>query len=54
MQVNKKREPQESDFSGTPELVRIVRRIGGGQLGLRHHSPNGQIPKLGEIRRILG
>ena len=51
-----------TDFSRSPDMspnsqfvfVQIVRRIGGGQLGMRLHSPIGQITRLGEIRRIVG
>ena len=53
-------EPQLSNFSQIKDrspnpqflFVRIVGRIGGGQLGLRLHSPNGQITeseKFGEL-----
>ena len=45
---------QFPNFSKSPDrpsnpqilFVRIVRRIGGGQLGLSFHSPNGQITEL--------
>ena len=47
-------ESKWTDFSKTPEepqnlqflFVRIFLRIGGGQFGLRLHSPNGQITEL--------
>ena len=52
---------QFPNFSQSPDrlpnprflFVRIVRRIGGGQLGLRLHSPNGQITEFREILQIL-
>ena len=50
----------QSDFSQTPGrspnprllFARIVRRIGGGQLGLRLHSLNGQITELEKFREL--
>ena len=51
-----------TNFSRTPNrlpnpqflFVQIVQRTRGGQLGLRLHSPNGQISEFGEIQIILG
>ena len=53
-------EPQLSDFSKSPEetdilqilFVRIFLRIGGGQLGLRLHSPNGQITESEKFGKL--
>ena len=53
---------QFTNFSRTPNrqpnpqflFVQIVQRTRGGQLGLRLHSPHGQITEFGEIQIIVG
>ena len=43
------------DRSPNPQIVfdQIVWRIGGGQFGLRLHSPNGQFTKLEKFGELL-